>query len=73
MNAGAVSPWLRTWGAYVRWSVRYPALASLVPFVPVVMLWAAIAQSGLFPPVFFPGPLEVIKTFGTLMCADGNR
>ena len=67
MNAAAVSPLQRAWGAYVRWSTRFPALASLVPFVPVVALWAAVAQSGLFPPVFFPGPLVVIEKFGTLM------
>ena len=56
--APSVSPWQRLWSAYVRGSARYPALASLVPFVPVVVLWAAVAQSGLFPPVFFPGPLR---------------
>jgi taurine transport system permease protein len=65
--AAAVSPWQRLWGAYVRWSKRYPALGSLVPFVPVVALWAAVARSGLFPPVFFPGPVEVIEKFAALM------
>ena len=30
-------------------------------------LWAAVAAVGLFPPVFFPGPVEVIQKFGTLM------
>ena len=63
----AASGWQHTWGAYVRWSTRYPALASLVPFVPLIVLWAAIAESGLFPPAFFPGPLEVVRTFGKLM------
>src|SRR5699024_2714075 len=63
----AVSPWLRLWGAYLRWSTRNAALASLVPFIPVVALWAAVARSGVFPPAFFPGPLEVIQKFGTLM------
>ena len=68
MNAAAsVSPWQRLWGAYVRWSTHYPVLAALVPFVPVVALWAAVARSGLFPPVFFPGPMVVIQKFGTLM------
>ena len=43
MSAATVSPWLRLWGAYVRWSARQPALASLVPFVPVLALWAALA------------------------------
>ena len=68
MNAAAsVSPWQRLWGAYVRWSTNYPVLAALVPFAPVVALWAAVARSGLFPPVFFPGPVVVIEKFGTLM------
>jgi len=65
--AASVSPWQRLWSAYVRGTVRHPALASLVPFVPVVALWALVAQSGLFPPVFFPGPAEVVQKFGTLM------
>jgi taurine transport system permease protein len=65
--AASVSPWLRAWGAYLRWTARYPTLAAVVPFVPVVLLWAVVAQLRVFPAVFFPGPLEVIKTFGTLM------
>jgi ABC-type nitrate/sulfonate/bicarbonate transport system permease component len=63
----SISPWVRLWGAYVRWSARYPALASLVPFAPVVALWSVIANAGIFPPVFLPGPLVVIEKFGTLM------
>jgi len=62
-----VSPWQRLLGVYVRWSSRNPWLASVLPFVPVVVAWAAIAKSGLFPPVFLPGPVEVIQKFGTLM------
>ena len=69
MNSVAivVSPWQRLWSACVRGATRYPALASLVPFVSVVALWAVVARSGLFPPVFFPGPVEVLQKFGTLM------
>ncbi len=58
---------IRAWAAYVRWAARNPALASIVPFVPVVALWAVVAESGVFPRVFFPGPMEVVTTFGTLM------
>lgn len=67
--AAADAPGLavRTWAAYVRWSVRQPAWASLVPFIPVVALWAGVAASGLFPRAFFPGPLDVLRSFGTLM------
>jgi taurine transport system permease protein len=67
MSSASVSTWQRLWGAYVRASARHPSLAALVPFVPVVALWAAVAQSGLFPPVFLPGPVEVVQKFGTLM------
>ena len=67
MSAVAVSPWLRLWGAYLRWTPRWPAMAALVPFVPVVLLWALVAEAGIFPRVFFPGPLEVIQSFGKLM------
>jgi NitT/TauT family transport system permease protein/taurine transport system permease protein len=67
--ADAAPPGLATlaWAAYVRWSLHNPALASLVPFIPVVALWALVAESGLFPRAFFPGPLEVVRSFGTLM------
>jgi taurine transport system permease protein len=67
VSAVLVSPWQRAWGAGVRWSARNPAFAAVVPFVPVVALWAAVAASGIFPPVFFPGPVEVIQKFGALM------
>lgn len=45
----------------------HPGLRSLAPFVPIVALWALIAASGVFPPVFFPGPLEVARSFGNLV------
>jgi taurine transport system permease protein len=57
---------LRFYSLYVRATVRWPALAALIPFVPVILLWAIVAESGMFPKAFFPGPLEVVKTFGTL-------
>jgi NitT/TauT family transport system permease protein/taurine transport system permease protein len=62
-----VSPWLRAWGFWIRWSTRRAALAALVPFVPVVALWAAVAAAGVFPAAFFPGPVEVVRRFGALM------
>lgn len=67
MSAAPVSQWQRLWGAYVRWSTRNAALAALVPFVPVLLLWAGVAQSGLFPAAFFPGPGVVVQKFGSLM------
>ena len=58
---------LRTYGAYVRASHRFPVLQTIVPFVPVVALWAGIAEAGLFPRAFFPGPIDVIRSFGDLV------
>lgn len=51
---------LRLWGRFVRASVRHPALAACLPFVPVIALWAAVVHAGLFPRAFLPGPLDVV-------------
>jgi taurine transport system permease protein len=58
---------LRLFGIYVRLTQRWPAAASIVPFIPVIALWALAAESGLFPRAFFPGPLEVLQSFGALV------
>jgi NitT/TauT family transport system permease protein/taurine transport system permease protein len=58
---------LKLWSFYMRLTARVPAVRSVVPFVPVVVLWAVVAESGLFPRVFFPGPLDVVRSFGTLV------
>ena len=52
---------LRSWGAYTRATARWPGLAALVPFVPVIALWVAATESGVFPRAFLPGPVEVVK------------
>jgi NitT/TauT family transport system permease protein/taurine transport system permease protein len=57
---------LRGWSAYTRATQRWPGLAAIVPFIPVIALWTAVAESGLFPRAFFPGPVEVVKAFVTL-------
>jgi NitT/TauT family transport system permease protein/taurine transport system permease protein len=58
---------LVAWTLYARWTARYPAVRSIVPFIPLVALWAIVAESGMFPRAFFPGPLEVVRSFGSLM------
>jgi NitT/TauT family transport system permease protein/taurine transport system permease protein len=58
---------LKLWSLYARVTARFPALRSIVPFIPVVALWAVVAESGMFPRAFFPGPLEVLRSFGTLV------
>ena len=62
-----MAPLLTLCSLYLRVTARVPAVRSVVPFIPVVAVWAIIAESGLFPRVFFPGPLEVVRSFRTLV------
>ena len=58
---------LKLFGFQVRLTRRWPALASLLPFVPVIALWAIVAEARIFPRAFFPGPMEVVHSFGSLV------
>ena len=58
---------LRAASCAVKWLDGHPGLKSFLPFVPIILLWAAIARSGIFPRVFFPGPWDVIASFGNLI------
>jgi taurine transport system permease protein len=58
---------LQFWSGYARMTRRWPALAAIVPFIPVVALWSAVAGAGIFPRVFFPGPVDVVNSFFTLI------
>ena len=62
-----MTPLLKLWSLYTRLTARFPAIRSIVPFIPLIALWAAVAESGLFPRAFFPGPLDVVRSFGTLV------
>ncbi|HEV8096505.1 MAG TPA: ABC transporter permease [Burkholderiales bacterium] len=62
-----MNPLLRAFSLYVRWTHRWPALASLLPFVPLIALWAIVAEARIFPRAFFPGPMEVVHSFGSLV------
>jgi taurine transport system permease protein len=57
---------LRSWSAYTRITTRWPGLAAIVPFIPVIGLWVAVTESGMFPRAFLPGPVEVVKAFFSL-------
>jgi taurine transport system permease protein len=57
---------LRSWSAYTRATARWPGFAALVPFIPVIALWIAVTESGMFPRAFLPGPAEVVKAFFSL-------
>ena len=62
-----MKPLLKLWSLYARWTARWPGLAAIVPFVPLVALWAIIAASEAFPRAFFPGPLDVVQSFASLV------
>lgn len=66
--SGLLRLWnLRVWGPYMRATARWPALRSIVPFLPLLALWWAMAEAEVFPRAFFPGPAEVVASFFTLM------
>jgi taurine transport system permease protein len=58
-----MNPALAGWGLYMRATAPVPAVRALVPFIPVVALWAIVAEAEVFPRVFFPGPAEVVRSF----------
>jgi NitT/TauT family transport system permease protein/taurine transport system permease protein len=57
----------RAWGAYLRLTARWPSIASIVPFIPLVLLWWAVVEAGVFPRVFLPGPADVVRSFADLV------
>jgi taurine transport system permease protein len=57
---------LSAWSLYMRWTARWPAIRALVPFIPIVVLWALVAEAEVFPRAFFPGPVEVVRSFVSL-------
>ncbi len=61
-----MNPALSAWGVYMRWTSRVPALRAFVPFIPILALWAIVAEMEIFPRAFFPGPVEVVRSFMTL-------
>ena len=54
---------LKLWSFYM----RSPWLQAIGPFIPVIALWWAVAESGMFPRVFFPAPPDVLRSFGALV------
>jgi ABC-type nitrate/sulfonate/bicarbonate transport system permease component len=62
-----MAPLLALWSVSVRLTKRWPAILALAPFVPVVLLWWAVAAAEIFPAAFFPGPLAVLRSFVTLV------
>jgi ABC-type nitrate/sulfonate/bicarbonate transport system permease component len=57
---------LGVWSAYKRLTMRWPGVAAIVPFIPVLLLWITVSQAEIFPRAFFPGPSDVARSFVTL-------
>ncbi|HEX2727826.1 MAG TPA: ABC transporter permease [Beijerinckiaceae bacterium] len=47
----------------MRATAPVPGLRAFVPFIPLIALWAIVAEAEVFPRVFFPGPAEVVRAF----------
>jgi len=58
---------LRLWSGYVRITMRWPSIGSIAPFIPLVFAWWLVTELQIFPPVFLPGPGEVVRSFGSLI------
>ncbi|MCF2524594.1 ABC transporter permease [Bradyrhizobium sp. G127] len=57
---------LKGWSAYTRMTVRWPGVAAIIPFIPVVLLWTIVSEASVFPRAFFPGPGDVVRSFLSL-------
>ncbi|MCZ8337214.1 MAG: ABC transporter permease [Burkholderiaceae bacterium] len=63
----APTAWQRVQRAWVRATTAWPALRSILPFVPLVAAWWITSALEVFPKAFFPGPVEVAKSFVELV------
>jgi len=58
---------LKIWSHYVRLTARWPSIGSIAPFIPLVAAWWIVTELQIFPSVFLPGPVEVVRSFGSLV------
>lgn len=58
---------LKIWSGYVRLTARWPSIGSIAPFIPVIAAWWIVTELQIFPRVFLPGPVEVVRSFGSLV------
>jgi NitT/TauT family transport system permease protein/taurine transport system permease protein len=58
---------LTIWSHYVRLTARWPSIGSIVPFIPLIAAWWIVTELQIFPSVFLPGPVEVVRSFGSLV------
>lgn len=58
---------LGIWSRCVRLVVRWPSIVAITPFLLLIAAWWIITKLQIFPRVFLPGPVEVIRSFGSLV------
>ncbi|MFM1990933.1 MAG: bicarbonate transport system permease protein CmpB [Pseudomonadota bacterium] len=61
------TPWQRVQRGWIRATAAVPALRSILPFVPLVAAWWIAAALEVFPKAFFPGPVDVVNAFFSLI------
>lgn len=61
------TPWQRVQRAWIRATTAVPALRAILPFVPLVAAWWIAAALEVFPKAFFPGPVDVVRAFVSLI------
>lgn len=54
-------------GEALRGIAAVPAVRTVGPFLPLVVIWALMVAFHLFPRAFFPGPADVAHTFVSLV------
>ena len=58
---------LNIWSYCVRLTARWPSIGSIAPFIPVIAAWWIVTELQIFPRAFLPGPMEVVRSFGSLV------
>jgi NitT/TauT family transport system permease protein/taurine transport system permease protein len=51
----------------LRLTERWPSIVTIAPFVLLVAAWWIVTELQIFPRVFLPGPMDVVRTFGSLV------
>lgn len=63
-RSAAAVPWTRRTASAL---TRSKTVRTFGPFLPFVLLWWVVAETGMFPSAFFVGPDVVIAKFGELL------
>ena len=58
---------LRAWSRYLRLTMHWPSIGTIVPFIPLIVAWWVVTELQVFPRAFLPGPAEVVRSFGSLV------